>query len=558
MTVERYFGARVAGMVAAGLLLAGCGSGSGQSDPANVRSDDHLVSDPSTTGQYVADSGFRPDPDGFSFPNYGDDPGVAGLGAAQLVELFGQQACLTPSGAACRLGSPATTWLQVMNNAAAAGHCEGMAALSQVFAAGEQSPSEYGAENTFGLPFDGNQRLQRDIARWFSTQATEPTQGSELRGKSPVEILDLLIEALPAERTPENTYTLGIFQPEFEGGHAITPYAVEDRGDGVFWIMVYDNNFPGESRALAVDRKTEAWSYLASTNPEEPEAVYVGDKHSGTLTLTALAPRLVQQECPFCRGELDDEVAESGTNQFSLTGAAAQSSDTDFYLTDAADQRLGRVTGRLVRDVPDGRIIPLSQGPGVAPAPFLEAPASLDTTVTIVSQEESTALDFAMIGAGYDVLISGVNAPDGATAQVRLAADGSRVTYSQKPVAGPNMSVAVENAEGYVFDLNLDIVRMVAEDASITIASPDETADVVVGSPTAGRYSLSIDVVGPDDSERQLVVAEFDLASSQQVVLNFEQWRPGGPLQADVINESGEVVGSLQVTETTPVVPRPL
>ncbi|MCB0915667.1 MAG: hypothetical protein H6525_01005 [Actinobacteria bacterium] len=532
------------------LLLAGCGAPSTGSDGEDVRSTDHLVADPPTSGTYVADSGFRPDPDGFSFPNYGDEAGVAELGAAQLVELFGQQACESPSGAVCRLGSPATTWLQVMNNAAAGGHCEGMAALSQVFAAGVESPRTYGAEAPYALPFDGNEPLQRDIARWFSTQATEPTQGSETRGVSPVDVLDTLIATLGEQRTPENTYTLGIFQPEFAGGHAITPYAVEDRGDGIFWIMVYDNNFPGAARAVAVDRENETWSYLASTNPDAPESVYRGDADSGTLTLTPLAPRLAPQECPFCAGETVGQTVADGTNQFSLTGPGAERADTDFYLTDAAEQRLGRVSGVLVRDIPDGEIVPLAQGPGLAPAPFLETPATLDTTVSISTELAASTLDFAMIGAGYDVLISGVDAPADSPATVKLAADGSRIVYSQLPTAGPTVSAAVENDGGYLFDFAVDVIEFGAQGAELTIASPDDRADVALGATTSGRYRIEVTTVDPNDTERRFTFPDVTLEAGQQLVLDFEQWQGESAPQGRIADGEGEPITTLNAVES--------
>ena len=93
---------------------------------------------------------------------------------------------------------------------------------------------------------------------------------------------------------------MGIYKRDRTGGHAITPYAVEDRGDGVYWIMVYDNNYPGAARAIEVNTKTDTWNYSGSTNPAEAAGKYEGDAETKTLELAPIAPRLGQQDCPFC------------------------------------------------------------------------------------------------------------------------------------------------------------------------------------------------------------------------------------------------------------------
>jgi hypothetical protein len=42
----------------------------------------------------VADNGFRPDPNGFSFDNYGNDSGYANLSPAEMQKLFGPGVCV--------------------------------------------------------------------------------------------------------------------------------------------------------------------------------------------------------------------------------------------------------------------------------------------------------------------------------------------------------------------------------------------------------------------------------------------------------------------------------
>jgi hypothetical protein len=427
--------------------------------------------------------------------------------------------------------------------------------MSQLLYTGAQTPTDFGAESTFGLPFDDNTTLQRQIARWFATQYTTPTSQAEIFD-SPNEILDTLIEELPKGTTAENSYTMGIFQPNMSGGHAITPYAVEDRGDGIYWILVYDNNYPGQERAVAVDRDQNVWSYLASTRPDLDAVVYIGTDETDTLTLTPTASRLELQECPFCAGELDGDVESEGTNQFILTGPGSEQADTEFFITDAADQRLGRVDGNPVKEISDGSLDFPRFGINDAPVPFITAPAVLDTTVTITSGQESTDMDFSMIGSGYDVLIEGINSPIGGQTEVTLDSDGTRVTYSQVPRTGPVVSLGAEDTDGYQFDLTVDLEEFAEENPRVSFVGDDDTDTLLIGSPNvSGTYSIQFDVYAPDDTLRVLQVASFTLEQGQALQVEL----PGnGEVLASIVDGDGETVSDVEVLDETLQVPREL
>src|SRR5205085_6336367 len=265
-------------------------------------------SDAPSSGTYVADLGFRPSSDGFSFENYGDEIQVTNLTADDLRRLFGDEVCDRFNNGKCVLSPAAKEWMSGINKAMAGGHCEGFAALSLLMYLGKVQPSTFGASTTAGLSLRGNQPLQREIAYWYTTQFTVPAGPSEIRTLSPSGVVDRLVQALQPGRGAPETYTLGIYQRDGGGGHAILPYAVEDRGDGITWIMVYDNNFPDVVRHIEVDRGRDTWRYYGSTNPAESEALYDGDAATHSLTLTPTSPRLVKQGCPFCVDDDNDAV----------------------------------------------------------------------------------------------------------------------------------------------------------------------------------------------------------------------------------------------------------
>ena len=96
------------------------------------------------TGEIVADSGFRPQADGFAFENYGNDTGPTNLTAINMQNLFGQETvCLGESaGADCVLTPAAQAWMENANNARAGGHCEGFSMLAWRRYADEAQPTD--------------------------------------------------------------------------------------------------------------------------------------------------------------------------------------------------------------------------------------------------------------------------------------------------------------------------------------------------------------------------------------------------------------------------------
>ena len=151
------------------------------------------------------------------------------------------------------------------------------------------------------LPIDGNEPLQGEIAERFIYQVLP----SVLSQPGPRHA-DRRPRGAAARRCrPARSSTRWASTcADRTGGHAITPFAVEDKGDGQFAILVYDNNFPGATRAVEVDTNEDTWSYVASTNPDEQSALYEGDARSDTLELDPLSPGArVPRPCPFCAGE---------------------------------------------------------------------------------------------------------------------------------------------------------------------------------------------------------------------------------------------------------------
>jgi hypothetical protein len=184
-----------------------------------------------------------------------------------------------------------------MNQMMKGGHCEGMAALSAAFHVKKESTSEYGAPQPFELQ-PKKADLMRTISAYFATQALEPvnTVTAQTREWPLQKIVDQLVVGLNSKT---DYVTLGIYGPD--GGHAITPYMIEELSAGVYRVYVYDNNYPGATKFVDIDAPRGRWVYAgAALNPKEDPAPWEGGQ--GSMDITLLSTRYEPLQCPFCGG----------------------------------------------------------------------------------------------------------------------------------------------------------------------------------------------------------------------------------------------------------------
>jgi hypothetical protein len=166
------------------------------------------------------------------------------------------------------------------------------------------------------IAVQGNTDLQALIAQNWTFQDLPAVQDGQVTGTSS-DILQALVDSLNDDQG--ELYTVAIFKRDGTAGHAITPFAVEDRGDGLYAILVYDNNFPGIMRAIQVDTNEDTWSYVGGPDPSNVDEQYEGDADTRSLSLFPTSPGNDIQPCPFCTGE---GVDPSDPSTGSVLGAA--------------------------------------------------------------------------------------------------------------------------------------------------------------------------------------------------------------------------------------------
>jgi hypothetical protein len=445
LVVPRYVTAPEASQLYRAIELPAQQAERGASAPARI-----TFGEFAPAGPLVADLGFRPAPDGFSFQNYAsnfpEEPGTLTVASAR--QLFGDAVCAAVLYDGSCVPSPlAEQWLAQMNTFLNSGRCEGLAALSQALFLErlELEQLEPSAASAYDLSRQDPQ-VSEMVSAYAVTQFLEPVASATAasRSKTPAEILDALVDGLQPGADPP---TLGLYDPEF-GGHAVTPFAIEDRGGGVFRVWVYDNNFPGSAKYVEIDRAANTWRYsMAALNPNHDPAPWAGDAQSFTLDLTPASVREAQLVCPFCQSQ---EQRQQTGRQLVVTGAM------QLLAVDGEGRRIGYVGGRFVNEIPGAHRAMWRSAGGTDHGAVFTLPPGLELTVTLTGRSEAATGPgerFAIFSSGGALTLSGLDLERGQQETIELAGDGA-VTYETGGEERPRIELALGAQEAqYAFTL---------------------------------------------------------------------------------------------------------
>jgi hypothetical protein len=320
----------------------------------------------------LEDIGFHPDINGFSFQNYGNEVHVDDLTPAEMLRMFGDCVVAKINGNNITLTPEAELWMEEANTAMAHGHCEGMAVLSALMYFNKISPTKFGGKAADELALK-NGLLQREIAYWWTTQVTHP--GGITKINDPDAIVDALAKTFKEGQNGTEWWVMGIYQPNGSDGHSVTPYAVEDMGNGTAKILIYDNNIPKIPRSVEINKTTNTWRYTSSTNPNLPPELYEGNASTKNMEIVSISSRLRQQTCDFCvcRNNSTNVGCNGRALIWILNGCGNMSGNGRYLVTDQYGRRIGYLnnSSKFINEIPNATRVNLT-GTGAA---LLELPA---------------------------------------------------------------------------------------------------------------------------------------------------------------------------------------
>jgi hypothetical protein len=548
-------------------------------------------------GLIVADSGFRPKPDGYSFENYvgkkRNGKIVPELAVSDLLKMFGEsEVCIKLQNGVCTPRQEALAWLNQMNAEFLGGHCEGMAVSSLVLWKGLDTASNYGdgANTTFDLKL--NAPVKSLIAYYFTLQMVDPvmTEYAKAEEVAPSVVLDQVIASMQNESPdPVNLGFYGVTSDGDIAGHSITPYAVEDMGNGIFRIRVYDNNWPNKDDAyMEIDRNKETWTYdLSAKNPEIPPEVWSGDDVSQTLAALPISVRTGTLVCPWCEtptegsnnnvigsivkspaanldlasyapvGELNTNTSGSTNMQVIMNG------DGHLLIQNSKGQRLGFDGKKIVNEIPGARFTVPRGGAGVKVEPVYYLPKGEAYSIKIdgetVKAGTNGSSTVSIFGHDMSATLDNIALNKGDKHQLDISADGRNLSFvSGNSSTAPTFQLAATLAKGagttansptsYLFEVG-DAAMSKGQQLSFSLDKPAGQVTIKSGG-TANPIKYNLQITRSDTSgTKSFQKANVTLGTNDTHQLNFSNWDSSLDVQVDVDQGSN---GSVDSTQTVP------
>jgi hypothetical protein len=572
------------------LVIAGCGGGSSKSasgtlkaPPGKVTRLAGLVSGADSagkavsyvpTGRIVADSGFRPQVDGFDFENYGNDAGPLNMTPANVDDLFGDQVCEIGSGSSCVLTPSARHWMDQVNLSMADGHCMGFSVSALRFFSKNLSPGDFGARRTVDLPVQGNDRLQSLIAEDFAYQDLPSVTGRAIQG-TPRSVLNALIGALNAHK---ETYTLAIIKADGSGGHAVTPVAVEDRGHGRAAIIAYDNNFPGILRAIDVDTHRNTWHYVGGVDPSDTSEIYDGDAATKSMLLLPTSPGEKTQPCPFCAarnsaGPGSEPSVVDKLHYVEVAITSNQHQHPHLVFQDDQGRRTGYVNGRLFNQIPGIAVVQnySVQNWNSAPEPTYHLPLghpAYRVTVDGSGLRKPISTQLQVNGAGIVFYVRDIRIAPGQQDTMLLPARDLGISYASRSTfpGSPTIGVQFPQLDPRASRPGAVRARLItiatgsvgfAPGSPVSVfvdpASGQAAVDSVGDRPLvkSARFALSMDSSPVNGGVPEKFYVTGDLPLPANAGARFAYLHPTTPtLPVDLIAATGKRLGTVHVSQS--------
>lgn len=497
-----------------------------------------------TSGQYQAvhaeDSGFRPEVNGFSFENYGNDIPTVGLTPAELQRMFGDNVIASRADGKIILTPPANRWMIEANNAMANGHCEGMAVLSELIYYNRVDPLMLGGKKAMELSIE-DKMLQKEIAYWWTTQVTSPG-GSKNVHDSPNAVFDTLMSQFKDGPKAAEWWVLCLSKPDGTDGHTITPIAVEDFGNGTAKIKVYDNNFPNEIRAIEIDRSNNTWKYYASVNPNEPSALYTGNASTENLEVVSISPRLGKQRCDFCDNSLDGTYALSGEGYIQVW----QDGKANLLITDKLGRRIGYLEpDKFINEIPNAEVKRFKFGAVRKSAPLYILPAGGNFTVEINGRglTEDGFLGVMMIGPGSEMGVQRTLLGPGDRDYMDVIKVGGQyqLRYRSNRAKAIDLIVGMASDKGnYEFEVEGAKVEPNGRVGANLDSDKGNFIFDTNGNSHPGQFQVTMRRIDPIAGEQVFSNEATVLNPNDAVVMNFANWQgEGSNMPIQIINGNG-------------------
>ncbi|MCB9147473.1 MAG: hypothetical protein H6641_01830 [Caldilineaceae bacterium] len=456
---------------------------------------------------------------GFGFQNYGANFPEGDLTIAEVQEMFGNQVCSRLDGATCIPAADAQLWVDTMNQYMADGHCNGFTVMSNRLFAGQFTTAEFSAAAQSTFQIDQSAPIMRRIAQNWTQQATDEILNAEFWG-TPQEVIDAL---------QETTELVELKLYYGNAGHSMLAYGLQEMGDGLYHILIYDNNWPGRTDLyVEVSYPANSWQYsLAALNPDTDSDVWRGNSKDSPPNMVFIPLSAYDQKltCPFCTAAGATTPKTTGVN---LTGAG------DFLVRDAQGRYSGIWAGAAIGNIPNSRLRRFVGAPSNK-----AAQVSLPADQTFTTQIGNTGLapaepgDLRIVNPDFSAALDDLVLAQNCTEALTYSAPEQFIAYAATSAQKPVLKMAVQNAEGadYLFVL-AGVEFQPKQDLKLEI-DPDNGLVLTSDNLSAENATLVMARLGAT-GETVFATDQVVIQGGGAVALDYASWNGLNPLNMQV------------------------
>jgi hypothetical protein len=351
-----------------------------------------------------------------------------------------------PTNGECRLEPAAEQWYKRhFANSGEGGYCYGMSVMTTLFYRSIYAASQF--DSDAAIPYDltrPNTEFEKEIAIYQAYQYDSTIQqqiNSVRTSRTPNEILADIESEIGGHNL--DPYILGVFgevktfglwfiEVWQRAGHALVPYAVEDKGNNVKWVRVYDSNSPGSvDRYVEFNTSNNTWRFYMGDNFRSAvggEDYWGGDAgNHRDMTMVSMSAHTGQKpRLPYANHG-------SGASLSWLSSDAAGYGN--LLVTDSDGRRLGFERGILHAEIPGGiPVIPIQVGPQPGMPAFYLPLGSYDVELTSAVNGPAMS-EIEYYGGGYAFSVESIDMSRSTEDHLIMSTSDSQVHFETNDVS---------------------------------------------------------------------------------------------------------------------------
>ncbi|MCS7219681.1 MAG: hypothetical protein RML36_16780 [Anaerolineae bacterium] len=484
----------------------------------------------------LLDLGFRPAPDGYAFANFSGSLDTD-LTYDDMIRMFDSQTavCYNATGP-CQPRETAAAWRVQALRTASAGRCLGFSTTALRFFKGidDLAAFQRGATNVYDLT---RPNLRGSLTFYQIRQYNMPWSGyrNAQLARPPSAHLAELRDALSGSASdPVTVSVFGTVRGGFTG-HAVVPYAVEERQDD-WQVWLYDNNSPGMSATMLITPTAESWLYHDLTGSLRLS----GNAGTKSLAVTRISEMAKPSVCPYCpppaapnapaAGSAASETTAAGEAQVWLTDAGR------LLIRDSQGRRIGHVGDDLVNEIPGASANLIPGGLDIPTEPIYTLPLTETYEITLEGAGVAGVKPASLVqfGPGYATGAEAIPVSGSTLDRVVIAGDGRRVTYRANAAKQVDLLLAADESSSRGYRLELQGVDLAAG-AAVAAEIDAATGRLVYRHHGAGAGQYAVSVRRSDATgQRRFFHGGVAVAAGDVHRLDVAGWDGNGALRLEI------------------------